>query len=221
MDFRGPEAADFANVKALNRAFLRLLRDTAAGRRMRQQLAAPIQELIRGLTDLQINRLSAAPFLLLSLRERDDRYWNVLISDEANADLFVTTPDDVDTSQLDTAGVAFLWQLARRNPYAARLVSGGTLVWCEQLANCTLLRLLQRTSNCLDLLQPRLPNKVDFWKKLLGPGLSSEQNVCAAAHMAALQTILTDDPAPQYRPLRAAACNSIVPSRQVADKSQR
>jgi hypothetical protein len=221
MDFRGPEAADFANVKSLNRAFLGLLRETAAGRRIREQLPAPVHEIVRGLTDLQIHRLSAVPFLLLSLRERDDRYWQVLASDAADADLFTSTSYDIDTGQLGTAAVAFLWQLSTRNPYAARLLSGGTLVWCEQLANCTLLRLLLRTMNSPDLLQPRLMNKVDFWKKLLGPGLSSEQNVRTAAHMAALQTMLTEDPAPQYRPLRAAACNSSAPSRKVADKRRR
>jgi hypothetical protein len=221
MDFRGPEAADFANVNSLNRAFLGLLRETAAGRRIRQQLPDSVREMIRGLTDLQINRLSAVPFLLLSLRERDDRYWQVLTSDEADGDLFTSVCHETDTSQLGTAAVAFLWQLSTRNPYAARLLSGGTLVWCDQLANCTLLRLLQRTINSPDLLQPRLPNKVDFWKKLLGPGLSSEQNVRNAAHMAALQTMLTEDPARQYRPLRAAACDSIAPSRKVADKRRR
>lgn len=221
MDFRGPEAADFANVKSLNRAFLALLRETAAGRRIRQHLPAPVQEMIRGLTDLQINRLSAVPFLLLSLRERDDSYWQLLVSDKADADLFTNTSHDLDTRQLGTAAVAFMWQLSMRNPYAARLLSGGTLAWCEQLANCTSLRLLQRTMNSPDLLQPRLPNKVDFWKKLLGPGLSPEQNVRTAAHMAALQTMLTEDPASHYRPLRAAACNSIAPSRKVADKRRR
>ena len=220
MDYRGPEAADFANVKSFNRAFLLLLRNTATGRRARQQLPAPIQEIIRGLTDLHIGRLASVPFLLLSLHERDDKYWRAFVSDEMKPDLLASSPDNTDAAQLGVAGVAFLWQLARRNPYAARLVSGATLGWCEQLADCTLLRLLQRTSSHLDLLQPRLADNIDFWKKLLGPGLSSEQDVRTAAHVAALQTILTENPAAQYRPLRAAACSFVAPSLQVADKRQ-
>ena len=212
MDYRGPEAADFANVESLNRAFLLLLRSTATGRRTRQQLATPIQELIRGLTDLHIERLSVVPFLLLSLHERDDRYWHAVVGDEVNSDLLTSSRGNTEAEQLGVAGVAFLWQLARRNPYAARLVSGATLGWCEQLADCTLLHLLQRAASRLDLLQPRLPDNIDFWNKLLGPGLSSEQDVRTAAHVAALQTILTEDPAAQYRPLRAAACSSVAPS---------
>jgi len=219
MDYRGPEAADFANVESLNRAFLRLLRNTASGQRARQQLPPRVQEIVRGLTDLHISRLSVVPFLLLSLRERDDRYWHALISGDADPDLLASARGNTDAEQLGVAGVAFLWQLARRNPYAARLVSGATLGWCAQLADCTLLRLLQRATSRRDLLQPRLAANMDFWNKLLGPGLSSEQDVRSAAHVAALQTILTDDPAAHYRALRAAACNAPTPSLQIADKN--
>jgi len=221
MDFRGPETADYANVKSLNQAFLLRLRNTSTGRHIRQQMPAPIQEVIRGLTDLHISRLAAAPFLLMSLREGDAGYWQALGSGETNLDLLEPGAGDVELGQLGVAGVAFLWQLARRDPYAARLVSGATLAWCEQLANDTLLGLLQRTASRRDLLQARLAGNADFWNKLLGSGLSSEADVRLAAQMAALQTVLTDHPAARYRPLRAAACSSVAPSLQVAGKRQR
>lgn len=220
MDFSGPEAADFANVMSINHAFLRRLRESTRGRLLRQQMVASAQPLLRGLTDLQIDRLAAAPFLLLSLRERDDDYWQDISADSRAIDLLSIDQDQFDGKQLDVAALAFLWQLARRNPYAARLVSGASIEWSEQLANCTLLQLLQRTTMRNDMLQPRLAANADFWTKLLGPGLSSKKDVRAAAHLAALQTVLTDDSKSDYQSARAAACRSQAPSLRVADKRQ-
>jgi len=176
--------------------------------------------MIRGLTELQIERLATTPFLLLSLRERDPDYWSFLGSDAPSADLLGTKRPAGECGQLAAASLGFLWQLARRNPYAARLVSGATLNWCEQLADCTLFRILQRTAGRSDMLRPRRAADVEFWGKLLGPGLCSEQQVRGAAQLSALQSILTEDPAARHRSLRAAACRTPMPSRFVAGKSE-
>jgi len=218
MDYSGPEPADFANVTSLNHAFLSGLRRPARGRQLRRQMTSPVRSVVRNLTDLQINRLSATPFMLMSLRERDVQYWQSLFVESANEDLFLSAVAEPDTELLATAGIAFLWQLARRNPYAARLLCGATIGWCEELTNRTLWRLLQQTCRRNDLLQPRLAGSDVFWDKLLGPGLSSEAPVRSAAHLAALQSILTEDPVAQYRPIKAAACSTLVPSLRVAER---
>ena len=221
MDFSGPEPADFANVESLNHAFLRCMRRASCGRHQRQQLPQKIQPLVEGLTDLHIERLSSAPFLLLSLRERDEHYWQALLNDEPNNDLLVAVDSNTESRQLAAAGLAFLWALAKRNPYAARLVSGATLNWCELLTDYTMLQLLQQAIGRRDLLQPRFPGNEKFWSKLLGPGLSSERDVRIAAHLAALQSVLTEDPASRYQAIRAAACSTAVPSLQIADRNDR
>lgn len=218
MDYSGPEPADFANVTSLNHAFLSSLRRPTRGQQLRRQMTTRARSVIRNLTDLQISRLSATPFMLMSLRERDLEYWQSLFADAANEDLFLSAAIEPDTEQLATAGIAFLWQLARRNPYTARLLCGATIRWCEELTDRTLLRLLQQTCRRNDLLQPRLAGSDEFWRKLLGPGLSSEVQVRNAAHLAALQSILTEDPVAQYRPLKAAACSTLVPSLRVAER---
>lgn len=220
MEFSGPEQADFDNVRAMNCEFLRRMRG-APGKELRQQMAATVRPMIAGLSDLQTERLATVPFLLLSLRERDDKYWSFLSSEDSSADLFATAGPASDISQLASAALAFLWQLSRRNPYAARLVSGATLNWCEQLAECTLFRLLQRMAGRADLLQARRAADVEFWGKLLGPGLSSEQEVRRAAQLSALQSMLTEDPATRYQPLQAAACTTMLPSLSVAEKQDR
>jgi len=71
MDYSGPEPADFANVTSLNHAFLMLLRKPAGGQSLRQKMTARLRPIARDLTDLQLGRLSATPFMLMSLRERD------------------------------------------------------------------------------------------------------------------------------------------------------
>ena len=218
MDFSGPEPADFANVKALNHAFLVQLREPSLGQPLRRHLPATVQRLIKGLTDLQLERLAAVPFLLLSWRERDEDYWRVLGSDDSNFDLFGGGEPSSESGVLCAAGLAFLWALARRNPYAARLMSSATLGWCERLLDSTLLGLLQKTAGRHDVLRPRLADNEEFWNKLLGPGLSSEREVRRAAHLAALQATLTEDPAANYRAIKAAACSTLVPTHSVADK---
>jgi len=218
MDYSGPEPADFANVTSLNHAFLLQLREPASGQSLRRKMTVRARPIIRDLTDLQLKRLSATPFLLMSLRERDIDYWQTLFGKDANRDMFDCASVEPQTEQLAAAGVAFLWQLARRNPYSARLLSGATMRWCEELADRTLLRLLQHTSGRDDLLQPRFADNDEFWSKLLGPGLSSEAHVCNAAHLAALQSILTENPAAQYRPMKAAACSTLIPSLRVGER---
>jgi len=218
MDYSGPEPADFANVSSLNHAFLMNLRAPACGQSLRQKMTARMRPIIRDLTDVQLGRLSATPFMLMSLRERDADYWQILFSKDVNRDMFDCASVDAETEQLATAGVAFLWQLARRNPYSARLLSGATIGWCEELADRTLLRLLQQTCGRNDLLQPRFADNDEFWSKLLGPGLSPEAHVRNAAHMAALQSMLTEDPVAHYRPIKAAACSTLVPSLRMGER---
>lgn len=219
MEFFGPEAADFANVRALNRAFLLRLRAPGRGKRLRRSMPHTVQALVKGLTDLQVERLATAPFLLLSLRERDEKYWRIFTADEPDFDLFTTRDGDADA--LGPAALSFLWHLAQRNPYAARLLSGATLQWCEQLANCTLVTLLQRSASRGDLLQPRLAADSEFWRRSLGPGLSSDLKVRHAAHVTALQSLLTDDPVVNYRRLKSAACRNAAPSMSIADIPRR
>ena len=94
MDFRGPAHADYANVRSLNRTFLGMLRSSGAGARLRSALPSMIEPQLVGLTDLQIERLSGCPFLLLSFREGDVGYWQRLLSDEPTGDLWAEPPGD-------------------------------------------------------------------------------------------------------------------------------
>jgi hypothetical protein len=218
MDFSGPDAADFANVRALNHAFLARLRASNEGQSLRQQLPAGISTLINALTNLQVERLAATPLLLFSLRERDEAPWRALDAADPNVDLFAGAGGG---DQLQATAVSFLWQLASRNPYAARLVTGASLVWCQRLAASTLLDVLQTAADSPDLLQPRFTENEQCWRKLLGPGLSPVANVRRSAHVTCLQWLLTDDPAAGYQRLRTAACASSAPVLSVAEKNRR
>lgn len=218
MDFEGPEPADYHNVRTLNHDFLARLRDTSSGKAWRQQIAAPLQSSIRSLTDLQTERLAATPFLLFSLREDDPDYWRLLAGSTGQSDLLVRRRRETAATELAAASLGFLWQLARRNPYGVRLISGASLSWCENLAEAPLLHVLRFSSERRDMLQPRRGADVEFWSKLLGPGVSSEVSVRSAAQLSALQSILTRDTAARYTALRAAASNTLRPLSRVAEK---
>jgi hypothetical protein len=209
MDYSGPEPADFANVAALNRAFMRRLRSPSAGERLREGIPASLRDAVKAMTDNHLERLAESPFLLLSLREHDAACWSDILADEPVADLFANKR--CDPGDITIAASSFLWQLARRNPYATRLVSGAGPDWCERLGNLTLQVLLERVVVRDDILQPRFAGNTTCWQRLLGAGLSSRQQVREFAHVACLQTLLTDTTHARPRRLRAAACSRPIP----------
>lgn len=213
MNYSGPQTVDFSEVQTLNLATLELLRAEQQGDAFRQGLSRRLRPLVLALTDLQITRLGAAPFLLLSLREQDEVYWQRLLADDPRRDLFTPKRSTSgDSQRLQSAAIGFLWQLARRNPYAARLVCGASLAWCEQLAGLSLFELLRWTADRDDLLQLRLADNEHFWIRLLGPGLSSDTSIRRAAHLCALQTTLADAVEAQGQRLSAAACSAPAPT---------
>ena len=215
MQYPGPTADDLANVKALNRAFLDTLRNNARHSAVLDDVVPPLKSLCRALSDIHVDRLAAAPFLLFSVRERDADYWDALFDaqrDNRNGDLFeFPRTNDSDDGRLIDAALGFLWTLAVRNTYAARIVSGASLSWCERLADCTLMSLLTIAGRREDLLIPRFADREDIWSKLLGAGVSSERDVRRAAQLTVLQTMLTRDAVPGHERLSAAACRMPAP----------
>ncbi|MGI9271127.1 MAG: hypothetical protein ACR2QT_05085 [Woeseiaceae bacterium] len=211
MQFNGPERDDLIDVRSLNIAFLEYL-SSPPGEQMRQDLPMSLQPVVVALTDRQIDRLAKVPFLLLTLSESDDAYWSRILTDCPVRDLFACGSADTDSiERIMSAALGFLWQLARRNPYATRLISGGSLRWCEQLASCTLLSVLRCAHLHQQLARPRLVDNAVFWQRLLGAGLSSDNDVRRAAHLASLQTMLIPvDVTPAQR-FRTAACHTSVP----------
>ena len=203
MDFTGPDAADFAEVAALNHAFLvRLRSPDVNGAQLREHLPDHLRPVVVALRDLQVERLASSPFLLLSLGEQNPACWQRLAGEHASPDLFSSASESTD--EVATAALSFLWHLARRNPYAVRLLAGAGNDWCSIMTSNTLLTLLRRASSIPDLLRPRLPDNAAFWSKLLGPGLDSNPNLRRAAHTTCLQTLLTDLPGRAQQPRIAA-----------------
>ena len=203
MHFPGPDNADLANVYALNRAFIAWQRvhprETTGHGDLPTRLAA--------LSCEQRERLAQSPFLLPSLAEDDEPRWQSLFAEQQTRDLLACAqaPDDA-TAMLIAGVMGFLWQLSRRNPYAARLLTGASLAWCEQLASCMLMELFARTLEDRTLLAPRMADNAELWHKLLTAGVSNRRHLRRAARVAALQTVLTERPLHPARPLAAAAC---------------
>lgn len=209
MDFDGPTGDDFENIRALNRAYLELLNN--AGEFARFDSGR--------LSDRQVEGLAGAPFLLCSFRERDNDYWEQLL--DADPQLPLQQVDGARAAALREvriAGLSFLWQLARRNPYAARMVSGAPLVWCERMEGITLLALLEKTAARDDLMSLRLGDRPKIWRRLLHGSNSRAHDLRVAAQCSALQTLLTDRRPAHHSPLAAAACRMSVPVRSVADR---
>ncbi len=202
MEYQGLTKDDVINVRALNRAWLRL----AAGGP--ERFAFP--------DELRRRRLAKAPFLLFTLREGEEPLWSALLDDNPQRELFAACPGP-EQRELQVACLAWLWGLSRRNPYVARIVAGAPLPWCEQVAARPLVRLLRRAADA-DLVRPRFPAESPIHRGLLLRGGSAMRAARAAAQITAMQAMLTMSGFAQYGRLPAAACRLEGPSRQVADE---
>ena len=196
-EFPGPSQDDYANVLAFNTAFIKAT----------SELKGP-----------QRGRLAAAPFLLFSLREDDVPWWAGVLADQRQGDLMAAAEhESPELRRIQTAAISFLWQLARRNPYAARIISGATISWCEQITSLPLVTLLNRIGGRDDLMVSRLDNPFALGERLMGNGTSSRQQVRRSSQLTALQTLLTGIESDNYTQLPAAACSMSGPLR-VLDK---
>lgn len=221
MKYRGPLPADYQNVEALNAAFIRLL--VCPGPRADALLAglpAAQRSRLRGLTVLQRERLARTPFLLFSLRESDSRYWEQLFRYQPNAGLF-DAPHEQPVAEAELLGAAlgFLWQLARDNAYAARLVCGASLHWCEQLADQPLLQAVRAAARA-DVMHLRRAGDTLWWHKLLYVVVASERPLRRAARISALQRMLTGGAELPPAPAALAASRMRRPSVKVAESNE-
>lgn len=222
MDFQPPDPADLANVYALNAAFLDALRTKTAPDRLRTAVPDDLQPALASTDAKVLHRLHRCPFLLFSLAERDSVRWTRLFDRPrpSELDLIDALPPAIDAPvPVILAALGFLWQLARRQPYAARVVSGASLGWCERLSGCTLIDIHRFALAETGLLGFRHGGDATFWRRLLLSATSEEKSVRQAARLAALQMLLTEAHADRYRAMAAAACALPVPPRKVADKA--
>jgi hypothetical protein len=205
MQYHGPDRADLTNVFVLNKAFITWQRTRPPANARDSGMSPETCARFAALSGEQRERLARTPFLLMSLAEDDEVRWQSLFAKQPTRDLLrcVQIRDDA-ASQLTAAGLGFLWQLAQRNPYAARLVSGASMSWCEQIATCTLMDLFARALEDQTLLALRMAGKAALWDKLLTAGVSNRRHLRLAARVAALQTVLTDAPVRPDRALAAA-----------------
>ncbi len=218
MDYEGPSAVDYENVFSLNGAFLALLRREPAARRCMFDMPEALASRLVALNAHQSDRLARTPFLLFSLRERDDHFWSAVFDAPANRDLFSVPPSSTDElGRLIAAGLGFVWQLAKHNSYAARLICGASLHWCEQLTERTFLHVLALAGMQQDVLVVRAAADTELWSKLLDCGISRENEVRHAAHISALQCVLTSAAVPTSTRWATAACAVRTPALRVAD----
>ncbi|NQV87902.1 MAG: hypothetical protein HQ492_12585 [Woeseiaceae bacterium] len=185
-EYPGPSPDDYANVLALNTAFIKATIDMKGPQR---------------------GRLAAAPFLLFSLREREPEWWDDALADRRQGELMAAAElSSPELCRLQTAALSFVWQLGRRNPYAARIISGATITWCEKITALPLIIVLDRIGARGDLMQSRLESQAGINKRLISDGTSSSQTVRRSSHLAILQTLLTRSGLDNYTRLPAAAC---------------
>jgi len=202
MEYQGLTEDDLANVRALNTAWLEL-----------QERVAGVR-----LSTGRRERLAAAPFLLFTFREQDEALWRRLLADRRQQDL-LSEPRaaPAEYQPLQATGLAFLWELSRRNPYVARLVCAASIGWCERIASVTLVRVLDSAKRC-ETIEWRFEPETREYRRLLRRGSGAPRDLRKSAQISLLQSMLTTGESARYGRLPAAACHMAIPSREVADK---
>lgn len=221
MPYKGPQPIDFEDVSALNRAFLKHLRCVPEAERHLRGLREDLLCRLRSLSGGQLKRLASAPFLLFSFRERDRRFWDQVHAGDLQADLLADTRRSLETGQLIAAGLGFVWQLARQNPYVLRLVCGGSVHWCERIATRPLVDVIGRAAVYEDLLMLRCAIDTNIWGKLLFNGVSRSDDVRLAAQLGALQMMLTQSNGESVTVWASAACRARVPVLRVTENDDK
>lgn len=219
MHYEGLQDTDLENIRALNETFLSLLRRSSGAREHIKGLREDLAKRLLSLSPRQAGRLAEVPFLLFSFRERDESLWRTVFEPDPNQDLFVTSrPVDDGMTRLIAAGLGFVWQLARKNPYTLRLLCGATVHWCEQLSDHTLIQILNSATSNPDLLVLRMEFKAEIWTKLLYSGVHQHLEVRRAAQLSVLQTLLTHVDRTSQVSWATAACRMRAPALKVADE---
>lgn len=220
MDFQPPDPADLANVHALNGAFIDCVSNRAVPEALLNSLSPPLLAALQECDAKRLDRLCHKPFLIFSLAEQDTGRWRRLFERRTSA-----PPDLIDALCIEnnpaaclvSGALGFLWQLARRRPYAARVVSGASLAWCERLSERTLIEVLQFAVAEKDLLRLQMSGEAAFWQRMLVAGTSPEKAIRRAASLCSLQMLLTSCQSDRLQRLPAAACSMPVPPMQVAE----
>lgn len=203
MDYKGPDAHDLANVYALNQGLI----DALLGGTPERGAEARLVSEMKSLGSPRRRRLARCPFLLFSIAGGSDPDWRPVIAGTRQRELLsAQEPAFGAQPRLAAATLGFLWQLARRNPYAARLVTGAPLSWCETLTECTLMELFEFAEHEVRRLHVIRSDDRHFWRKLLGAGTSDDADVRRAARLSALQSVLTATASEKLQRLPAAAC---------------
>lgn len=217
MLYQGPELVDFADVSALNRAFLSHLSSARDAQRHLVGLREDLSHRLRSLSPGQLERLASAPFLLFSFRERDRRFWDEVHAGDSGVDLFAEAPSSPERGQLVAAGLGFVWQLARQNPYALRLICGASVHWCERIAAQPLINVIGRAAVRDDLLRLRCVLDTNIWSKLLFGGVSRRDDIRLAAQLSTLHMMLTRPVKEPATVWASAACRSRMPTLSIAE----
>lgn len=212
MYFAGLEKADLADLLELNRGFLELLGAESAGQTILANVPDRIVGRMQSLTGRDRRRLARVPFLLCTCHAGDVEYWQALLAPGAAGDLFVDrTQQGPGLLRLTSGVIGFAWQLARKNPFAARLLTGASAAWCEEIASQPLLRLIESACRSEDGIRLRMAHEDRFWGHLLRHAVSDDPLIRRAARTSGLQRTLLSTSAPTRLPL---AAKSIAPPRQ-------
>lgn len=191
MQFSGLDKAELDDLYELNRGFLEFLESEYGSQTILSGVPESITARLQSLSREERRRLALTPFLLCSCHEDDVEYWRRLLGPGESDDLFeVAENPDSNLLRLTSAVISFTWQLARKNVFVARLLTGASSAWCEETAAKPILHLIEGGCRRKNSLRLRLAEDGQFWERLLMNAVSDDPLIRRAARAGGLQRIL-------------------------------
>ncbi|MEM8547355.1 MAG: hypothetical protein AAGF46_04240 [Pseudomonadota bacterium] len=170
-----------SEVCSLNQAFIKTMLSAAAAGRM--ALEPRLQEALQSAHEAATGSVGRCPFLLYRLE-----FPPPAVHEHAASSLGGGRGDSDGATSLASMTLAFLWQLARSDMAAARIVAGASVTWCQDLAGRPLAELAPLARQAV--LTPRLIDVPGYWRDLTRErGISALQRASLGA--AGLQMLMS------------------------------
>ncbi len=161
MTYPGLNQVELDEIQRLNVLYLMALQHAGGPLEpLRPMLGEASLAWLRRCSTASVELLAAVPYLLFRV--------DTLTPHRAaprNRDMFLSK--DPEAFELLTLALAFVHQLARRDRFALRVITGASEAWCGWLQDVSFVRLAESARQSDVLLLPILVNHREFWPGLI------------------------------------------------------
>ncbi len=211
MAYTGLRAAEISEIRRLNQQYLGALATNGVSDiSLKAKVGKKRWEWFVRAKNEQLLRLSTLPYLLFRL----DTVNAHLASPSKNAELFAAHQQA--GTQLLSMATAFAHQLAQRDLFSLRVITGATEDWCHWLQGMSLVRLSEIARSTNAPIVPILGDNKTYWPELFDAARFNRPERLQAVAIAGMQHLISRQSSHWSQAI--AARSAPAASRRVAER---